>query len=83
VASGRALALRRGEALELVIGDDAHWTLHARRGADQALATGTVRAARAAALPARLLLTPTGSCLPLAPIVAAAWDPVRCAVRTP
>lgn len=82
VARTRALALRRAEAMTLVIGRDGAWTVHpARDGTGEALATGQLAAARADSLPRTLVVSPLGDCMALdAPAAGGTWDPVRCTV---
>jgi hypothetical protein len=79
VAMGRALALRRAEALRLEIDADGRWRLIAR---DSVLQRGAMPAA--AATPLRLGISPLGVCVPEptddAPTDdAPAWDAAACA----
>ncbi len=78
VAFARAAAVRRGETLVLETARSGVWTLVVARGDSQPLRRGTIAAP--AALPARLLVSPLGSCLPDGERADAAWDPAACRV---
>jgi prepilin-type N-terminal cleavage/methylation domain-containing protein len=81
VARARALALRRAEAMTLLVGEDGAWrVVPTRDGTAEPLATGRLPAARIDSVPAELVITPLGDCIaPVRPAVGTAWDPVRCA----
>ncbi len=78
VATARAHALRRAEALRLEIDADGRWRLVTR---DSVLQRGTMPAA--AAMPLRLGISPLGVCVPEPADDAAppAWDAAACAPR--
>lgn len=71
----RRFAARRGQAATLTIARDGRWTVRAEE-ADSSVQLSAGEDADVA-LPARLLVTAEGNCLPLVP-VARAWDPLRC-----
>lgn len=81
VARTRALALRRAEAMTLVVGADGAWRIGPTRAdGGEPLASGRLEAARTDSLPGELVVTPLGHCLAFARRAAGgAWDPVRCA----
>lgn len=83
VADARALAVRRAESLVLDVAPDGAWTLATRDAA--LVAQGRVEAAATSSIPARLVVTALGACVPdpspnAAPGSAldAAWDPAAC-----
>ena len=78
VAMGRALALRRAEALRLEVDADGRWRLLAR---DSVLQRGQLPAAA----PLRLGISPVGVCVPepADEVAAPTWDAGTCAPVVP
>lgn len=76
VATSRALALRRAEALRLEVDRDGRWRLVAR---DSVLRRGAMPASTAT--PLRLGISPLGVCVPepVDDAPAPAWDAATCA----
>ena len=77
--AARAAAVRRGETMLVDVRADGRWTVTGSADGVPVLA-GTLAPGRAR----RLTISPLGACMPDlagdAPIGAAAWDPLRCAL---
>lgn len=78
-ARARTIAVRRGEAVRLTVGQDGHWTVHGTTDTGHvALLSGQLSPSSDA--PPSLLVSALGICLPEGPLPAGAtsWDPARC-----